>query len=460
MPMMPPTHRRRIRTTGKQDGLATLVVVLVLLLVVTLVAGYTSRNLIFEQRTGVNQYRATQALEAADAGQEWALALLNGGRLNADCRPSTDTTDGTFRQRYLSIAPTGGLITPVVLGPVVAAQDASPTPTCVFDPQADPGSGQPWWRCRCPTGATVGLTLPTSDEVSPAYRVRLQRIREPGGTERDQPGVIRIESIACTRFDNDCLAFHTASLAQGSEGRAYTSSIAALTGNAANLPLAPLVARGAVAWPGLTLANVASSTTGLTLQTGGAFDDSGVTRRTLPGTPVGTSWLQDTDLAALTSDRLFASVFRTWPDTFRSQPAARVLSGCSGGLCSAAAVRAELAARPGSPVWVDGDLVIDSPGDIGAADAPALVVVTGQVSATQSGVTFWGLLYVRQSGAGPFTWTPSGSFNINGAVVVDGSVLGSGSTNIVYDASVLERLRVSVGSFVRLPGSWRDLSLQ
>jgi Tfp pilus assembly protein PilX len=58
-----------------QRGVATLIVVLVLFFVVSLVAAYTNRNLIFEQRTASNQYRSTQALEAAEAGLEWAISM-------------------------------------------------------------------------------------------------------------------------------------------------------------------------------------------------------------------------------------------------------------------------------------------------------------------------------------------------------------------------------------------------
>ncbi|MCK7493803.1 MAG: PilX N-terminal domain-containing pilus assembly protein [Comamonadaceae bacterium] len=74
-------------TRRRQRGAASLVVVLVLFLVVSLVAAYTSRNLIFEQRTGINQYRSTQALEAAEAGLEWTIQMLNAGLIDTACAP-------------------------------------------------------------------------------------------------------------------------------------------------------------------------------------------------------------------------------------------------------------------------------------------------------------------------------------------------------------------------------------
>ena len=42
-------------------GAASLIVVLLLFLVLSLTAAYTSRNLIFEQKTSANQARATMA---------------------------------------------------------------------------------------------------------------------------------------------------------------------------------------------------------------------------------------------------------------------------------------------------------------------------------------------------------------------------------------------------------------
>ena len=53
---------------NRERGAATLVVVMVLFFIISMVAAYTSRNLIFEQRTSANQYRSTQAQEAAEAG--------------------------------------------------------------------------------------------------------------------------------------------------------------------------------------------------------------------------------------------------------------------------------------------------------------------------------------------------------------------------------------------------------
>jgi len=66
LPSTASTHR-------SERGAAALIVTMVLLLVSSLVVLYVNRNLIFEQRSAANQYRAAQAFEASEAGVEWAL---------------------------------------------------------------------------------------------------------------------------------------------------------------------------------------------------------------------------------------------------------------------------------------------------------------------------------------------------------------------------------------------------
>ena len=60
-------------------GVAALTVVMVLFFIMALVAAYTNRNLVFEQRISANSYRLARAADAAEAGLDWTVALLNGG---------------------------------------------------------------------------------------------------------------------------------------------------------------------------------------------------------------------------------------------------------------------------------------------------------------------------------------------------------------------------------------------
>ena len=95
------------QSTGRllQRGAASLIVVMLLFFVLSLTAAYTSRNLIFEQKTSANQSRSTAAFEAAEAGIEWTLAMLNGGTVSDACANLVGGT--SFQQRYVAIAPYG-----------------------------------------------------------------------------------------------------------------------------------------------------------------------------------------------------------------------------------------------------------------------------------------------------------------------------------------------------------------
>ena len=76
---------------SRQGGVAALGLTLLLLFALLLGVAYVNRNLVFEQRASANQYRSTQAFEAAEAGLEWTLARLNDVRpIGADCLPTAD----------------------------------------------------------------------------------------------------------------------------------------------------------------------------------------------------------------------------------------------------------------------------------------------------------------------------------------------------------------------------------
>ena len=172
--------------------------------------------------------------------------------------------------------------------------------------------------------------------------------------------------------------------------------------------------------------------------------------RGTPGTPApATLQASDATLAALGPDRLFAAIFGTWPDVARKQPAAVVLA-CAPTGCDATLLRAAVARHPGRVFWVDGDLTLDSAGDIGSTDAPVVAIVDGSLRFTAA-VTVHGLVYSRAA-----TWDSAGHGTIRGAAVAQGHLRGHGAFDIVYDAAILRRLRLLTGSFVQVPGSWRD----
>jgi len=429
-----------------QTGAASLIVVMVLFFLMSLVAAYTSRNLIFEQRTSVNQYRSTQAFEAAEAGLEWALTMLNSGRIGADClEAGAVAADTSFRQRYLAINPATGAITPRS-APTVGTRL---WPSCVSD-----GAGG--WTCNCPSDAAPVLAAPAGTGDFPAFRVRFTA----DGLTR--PGLIRIESNGCTRLDNRCLDHLPASTVE-LEGRANVAAIVALS---SALPAAPGAALTLLrsATPGSTLKvyNTDAGLGGVTINAGGAFvltDHPTWVVHSVPGTPVDRSVVAgDASLSALAAfpDRAFASVFGSWPATYRAQPAAVFEFACPVGDCRAALATA-VAKNPDRVIWVAGDLTLSSAGDVGSPPdpantnvaGPAAIVVDGAVNFTVPDIRIYGYVYTRGG-----NWTGPGE--VYGAAFMEGNLADTANATIVMNSAVLQSLRLRSGSFVRAPGGWDD----
>ena len=432
------TMRRRSSPTAaglhgrqaRQRGVASLIVVMVLFFIISMVAAYTSRNLIFEQRTSTNQYRSTQALEAADAGLQWALGLLNSGRIDPSCVASTNLADTSFRQRYMSINGSTGAITPQL-----TSLGATLMPSCVFD-----GSN---WQCSCPVDGAPSVTTPSGAGVFPAFRVRFVAV--PSRT-----GVVKVESNGCTRNADSCLNFPASG--SDNEGRVTVTALVALKGGVSTIPAAPLTLKGTLnhGGTGLTLVNADPATTGITVHAGGGVTTlASLKLVTTPGTPSELSVFEDATLGDLSPNRMFANVFGLWRETYRDQPGA-VLLNCGLGGCSASTVRTTIAQNPGRVLWLQGDFSVDSAGDIGSAAEPVVIVASGTVSFTAA-ARMYGLLYTQAA-----TWTTSGAAEVRGAVVAEGNVVGSSTATFVYDAPLLTQLRTRSGSFALVPGSWRD----
>jgi len=429
----------------RESGAASLIVVLVLFFLVSLVAAYTSRNLIFEQRTSVNQYRSTQAFEAAEAGIEWALAMLNGGRIGANCQEAAAAaTDTSFRQRYLSIDTTTGSTAGNITPRTQAPSGSTLFPSCVWN-----GAN---WSCSCPTNGAPVLAPPAGSGIYPAFRVRFTL---DGVTK---PGVVRIDAQGCTKLDASCLDFTAGAVEQ--EGRARVTMLAALKPAVATPPAAALTVLGQVVGGGAIAAyNTSPEWGGVTIQAGGPIGNVGAfVLRSNPGTPGEESLVaNDGTLSALAPapDRAFASIFGAWPTAYRLQPGA-VRVDCPAAGCRAA-VAAAAALNPDRVIWIPGDLTLESAGDIGSAPTPAdptvpgpvTLVVNGRVNFAAAGIRIFGLVYATSG-----DWIGSGE--IRGAAFVAGDLAATAEPIVALDGPTLDALRMRSGSFVRVPGSWRD----
>jgi hypothetical protein len=192
-------------------------------------------------------------------------------------------------------------------------------------------------------------------------------------------------------------------------------------------------------------------TGGITVQAGGTVQGSAMSLRGLPGTPASKTVVTNDPLlsaADMTADRMFVQPFNLTPANFQQQPALATLT-CSGSACTDSQVRDLMALNPGQPVWVNGDLSVQ--GDIGTAAAPVLLVVAGDLKFNGVSPTIYGAVYLRTP-----AWTSAGTGTVQGAVIAEGSVGGSGNLTLIHDSAVLAKVRNTVGSLVRVPGSWKD----
>lgn len=426
--MMPTT----VTASKKQRGVAALIVVLVLLLAMVLAAVFTNRNLVFEQRTSANQYRATQAFEAAEAGVEWALAQLNANqRIGADCEPSADAAASSFRSRYLSTAPTTGLLTPTVWNHAGAA-----TPLYASCVRADNG-----WSCSCPVNGLPSLPSASSSASAPAAAFSVQFL--PTG----KPGVVRVVANGCTQLAGAC--------APGSTSRADASAkIEAAFGLVAGLrtpPAATVTTRAGFDAGSATIGlHNADPATGIAVNAGGAVD-AAQARLTPPAGAPKTGLLigHDTALAALSAERFFSAHFGVDKAAWASQPAVTRITCALD--CAAVLGTVVAAAADAALIHVDGDLVLAGPITLGSAQKPVVIVVSG-AARFDGAVALHGVVY-----AGSLGWhNTSGGAYVRGALLSEAGYQGNGAPELFYDPCVLAALNHTSGSFARVNGGWRD----
>lgn len=394
-----------------QRGAATLVVMLALLGALALGVLFAHRAELLEARMSANQARSTAAFEAADAGLDWTQAQLNALQSSGEnCRADSAATT-SFRERTILAIP-GGL---------TARTSGSGTPmraACVRS------AGQ--WVCRCPADGSA--LPPTSDDADPAaFVVEIQA--------GDRPGVIDVVS--------------TGSLSGRTTARVQTSLV--LLPALANAPAAALTARGAIVAgsASATVANDDVASAGLVLHAGGAVTVPAERLITAAGSSTTNAVAaQDGPLAAMPTSRLFASHAGLAPEAWRDQPAVRRIdcsADCTSRLEAAADSRSDA-----SPLWIDGDATLSGPATLGRPERPVMLVVRGRLT-VQGAVSLHGVVV-----ADGIAWQGSNGAALNGAAISSGDIALDAPVSIRRDAGVLAALMQRAGSFVRVPGSWRD----
>jgi hypothetical protein len=236
-------------------------------------------------------------------------------------------------------------------------------------------------------------------------------------------------------------------------------ALLALNRSLKSAPAAAVTARGAVSGP-LTAINTAPGTGGLAVLAGGAVDANvtpvtvtgSLASNAIAGTQAALSGLA-IDSAACSPDctpTLFSNTFGLRPAAYRAKQDVVTLD-CSAG-CSRSDVQDAVDEHPGRVLWLEGNSGLDlaDGGTLGSATEPVMLVVEGPVTASNA-TAFFGVLYgASLSGA-----VSLGNGRITGAVISPSSISGNGAV-VTRDPTVVDIVRFSQGSFVIVPGTWRD----
>jgi hypothetical protein len=414
---------------SRQRGAAALVVSALLFFAMLLVVAAANRNVLVEARTSANQYRSTQAFEAAEAGLEWALAGLNDDtRLGDDCLPNGTASAASFRDRHLRFDVALASLVPVTWNDGGTAKPLQAA--CV---RADTG-----WSCSCPASGVPSLPASGSAETAPAFTVALL----PGA----KPGLVVAVASGCT----DSAALCAATSNQSHEAAARIEVALGLVSALRTAPTAALTARGNVdaGNAALGLGNADAASGGTAVDAGGHVAGSNLRFSAAAGSTLDASIVSgDPALAGLGDARFFKRWFGMDKPAWARQPAVQRI------ICAAdcGAVVKAAAAQGARLISVDGDLSIDGPAELGTAEQPVIIVASGALrlggAITMNGLVFAAAIDWHDAAAGAF---------VRGAAVTKGDYGGNAAGDFIHDAAVLTRLHAGSGSFARVDGSWKD----
>jgi hypothetical protein len=157
------------------------------------------------------------------------------------------------------------------------------------------------------------------------------------------------------------------------------------------------------------------------------------------------------------NDGWFRKLFGMDQATYKRQPAVRRVD-CTAG-CTSADLTNILLGYPRNPIWVEGNLDLDTAGLLGAVsepvnpenpeDRPVMLLVTGQLTISAA-VNIIGFVHANN-----IVWGAGATgASVRGAMVAKDDFVAASQVKVTYDRPVLDIISLRYGSFVRAPGSW------
>jgi hypothetical protein len=432
----------------RQRGAAALALALVLMFCMTIIVFFVNRSMVFEQKASANQYRSTRAFEVAEAGLEWATAMLNNrALLNAQCLASGSVTN-SFGTRY---APRVGTAPNTDFNPPANARAG-----CRM---ASDGSGL---TCSCPTAGTAPSLGATTD---PSFTVLITD--EPSDAE-----AVRITSWGCINQTAECS--DTANT--GGDATATASVTLKLRPILRAAPAAPLTTGGwAQVCGSFNISNPSRDANGYLVNSGGQTQigngtyqsgplpagapncggGGGQTLDTIPGTPIAAAIVaNDTSLSSISSnsDAMFSAFFGTTLSQYRAAPSTCTITGSSANdrATNLLAAYAD-AARRCRDFWVDGDIQFSGNATLGSAADPVVLASASDMS-FNGNYDIYGVIF---SDSADWNDLGTGTSDIYGAIISRVNYRNNGNGTIARDETVLGSI-LDRGRLVRVPGTWRD----
>jgi hypothetical protein len=393
----------------RQAGMATLGATVILLVLVSAIALYTSRTVLFEQRISGNDFRSRQAFEAAESGLSIALAYIgsNGGEdkdSNGVIDPVFDTNANGIGDTNTANFTDGSSVTVTVTGAFPAFNVVS-----------------------------VGLS---ND------RTASRTVRSTGSTGDALPNT---PDNPLTARGNVVIA--GAATVFNPEGNSTIWSGAGVdlgSNNAAHTEIADPTDPG---YPTCMDTAMTCDTTTSSNRTG-----------------VGLDVIEhDTSLSNLTAEETFENFFGMSMENYRESRVTLEVAAANVGNLASATTNPGIQLAAGQVVWVEGNTTFSNNTTSGctvvvvgnnfcpvANQDPSIIIIHGDLTANGT-PNITGLLFVT----GNFYLT--GNMTNMGAIVVAGDFSNgsSGSLDVWYNSDVLDGTRDN-GPLTGAPGSWRD----
>lgn len=418
---------------SRQQGMAILAVVLIMLFGTSIAVLYLNQHVISEQRISANQMRSTVAQEAAEAGLEWVTGMLNSAsKIGTDCTPSVSST-ASFRQKYFRVTPSAYVASHVL-------------PGCKINPATGVST------CHCPDAPASGTVVANlGTDAMPGFTVQFSPVA-------GDPEAIRAVATGCVAMADTCEP-RTKGMA---DATASISAVLKIVPTLRAAPATPLSCGLSCSIGGaFHIQNLDAASGGLLINAGTTVSVSASALTTLPGVPPqGAVVDNDSSLQALaTSDPscvnsgVFSAYFGSSVDEYVSSPLTHSIT-CSnptqcGAMLGAAYQEGWRAFYFPSGIELNSSAPFTQ---LGTATDGVSMVSPGSID-INGNITIYGLLFMNNANV---DYLGTGTANVYGAAITCGGFNSNGNGTLGYLPSALSSLRMSSSLMARVPSSWTD----